>query len=108
MGHQFAMFSPFTPTKLLEWCTMLMKWISMPAMVTGQTPIWKITSYQGKPFAIASLLFSFSHHSLCRYSGLLRIDREGEYKFYTTSDDGSFLFINGIQVRTRGVPRADH
>ncbi|MDO6675976.1 choice-of-anchor L domain-containing protein, partial [Tenacibaculum sp. 1_MG-2023] len=33
-----------------------------------------------------------------RYKGLLRIDTDGVYTFYTTSDDGSKLFINGIEV----------
>nr|BFF40614.1 hypothetical protein BACY1_24190 [Tenacibaculum mesophilum] len=33
-----------------------------------------------------------------RYKGLLRIDTDGAYTFYTTSDDGSKLFINGIEV----------
>ncbi|WP_206513158.1 PA14 domain-containing protein [Flagellimonas marinaquae] len=33
-----------------------------------------------------------------RYSGFIQIDTPGTYTFYTTSDDGSKLFINGTEV----------
>ncbi|WP_437825009.1 Ig-like domain-containing protein [Tenacibaculum mesophilum] len=41
-----------------------------------------------------------------RYKGLLRIDTDGAYTFYTTSDDGSKLFINGIEVVDNDGPHA--
>ncbi|AEM70885.1 C-type lectin domain protein [Allomuricauda ruestringensis DSM 13258] len=33
-----------------------------------------------------------------RYSGYIQIDTEGTYTFYTSSDDGSKLFIDGTEV----------
>ncbi|WP_293296675.1 PA14 domain-containing protein [Allomuricauda sp.] len=33
-----------------------------------------------------------------RYTGFIQIDTPGSYTFYTTSDDGSKLYINGTQV----------
>ncbi|NVN17900.1 hypothetical protein GUA46_06065 [Muricauda sp. HICW] len=33
-----------------------------------------------------------------RYTGFIQIDTQGTYTFYTTSDDGSKLYINGTQV----------
>tara|TARA_Y100001933_G_scaffold263505_3_gene325272 strand:- start:360 stop:3737 length:3378 start_codon:yes stop_codon:yes gene_type:complete len=33
-----------------------------------------------------------------RYSGYIQIDTEGSYTFYTSSDDGSKLFIDGTEV----------
>ncbi|WP_127136516.1 PA14 domain-containing protein [Flagellimonas oceanensis] len=33
-----------------------------------------------------------------RYSGYIQIDTQGSYTFYTTSDDGSKLYIDGTQV----------
>ncbi len=33
-----------------------------------------------------------------RYTGYIQIDTQGSYTFYTTSDDGSKLFINGTEV----------
>lgn len=32
------------------------------------------------------------------YSGYIQIEREGYYTFYTNSDDGSLLYINGVKV----------
>ncbi|MEC7264553.1 MAG: PA14 domain-containing protein [Bacteroidota bacterium] len=33
-----------------------------------------------------------------RYSGYLQIDTAGSYTFYTSSDDGSKLYIDGVQI----------
>ena len=33
-----------------------------------------------------------------RYTGFIEIETQGDYTFYTTSDDGSKLYIDGIQV----------
>src|SRR5690606_21499171 len=33
-----------------------------------------------------------------RYNGYIQIDNPGMYRFYTNSDDGSKLFINGTEV----------
>lgn len=33
-----------------------------------------------------------------RYTGYIQIDTQGSYTFYTTSDDGSKLYINGTEV----------
>lgn len=33
-----------------------------------------------------------------RYTGYIQIDNPGTYRFYTSSDDGSRLFINGTEV----------
>ncbi|MEC8832477.1 MAG: PA14 domain-containing protein, partial [Bacteroidota bacterium] len=33
-----------------------------------------------------------------RYTGYIQIDTQGSYTFYTTSDDGSKLYINGNQI----------
>jgi hypothetical protein len=33
-----------------------------------------------------------------RYDGYIQIDTEGSYTFYTSSDDGSKLYIDGVQV----------
>jgi len=33
-----------------------------------------------------------------RYTGFIQIDTQGSYTFYTTSDDGSKLYIDGAQV----------
>ena len=38
-----------------------------------------------------------THYSI-RYKGLIDIETAGDYSFYTTSDDGSKLFIDGIEV----------
>ena len=33
-----------------------------------------------------------------RYTGYIQITTEGSYTFYTTSDDGSKLFVDGVQI----------
>lgn len=33
-----------------------------------------------------------------RWTGVIKIEKDGKYKFYTESDDGSRLFIDGKQV----------
>lgn len=37
-----------------------------------------------------------------RFKGTLTVPKEGEYKFYISSDDGSWLFINGKLVADNG------
>lgn len=37
-----------------------------------------------------------------RWTGVIRIAKDGKYKFYTESDDGSRLFIDGKQVVDNG------
>lgn len=40
----------------------------------------------------------FRDHFVARFKGNLRIPLNGKYTFYTTSDDGSKLYINGVAV----------
>ena len=37
-----------------------------------------------------------------RWTGVIKIEKDGKYKFYTESDDGSRLFIDGKQVVDNG------
>ena len=37
-----------------------------------------------------------------RFSGIIKIPKDGNYKFYTESDDGSRLFIDGKQIVENG------
>jgi len=37
-------------------------------------------------------------HFVWRFEGVIKIEKEGEYKFCTASDDGSLLFVKGAQV----------
>jgi hypothetical protein len=39
-----------------------------------------------------------SDHFYVRWTGIIKIAKDGKYKFYTESDDGSHLFIDGKQV----------
>jgi len=41
---------------------------------------------------------TFSNDFAARYTGLIKIDTAGTYTFFTSSDDGSNLFINGTKV----------
>ena len=43
-----------------------------------------------------------SDHFYFRWTGAIRIEKDGKYKFYTESDDGSRLFIDGKQVVDNG------
>lgn len=45
---------------------------------------------------------NLSQHFFVRWSGLVKIEKAGKYKFYTESDDGSRLFIDGKQVVDNG------
>jgi len=38
------------------------------------------------------------HHFAIKYRGKVQVEQKGKYTFYTTSDDGSQLFINGKLV----------
>ncbi|MCY3023147.1 MAG: PA14 domain-containing protein [Planctomycetota bacterium] len=37
-----------------------------------------------------------------RWTGVIKMEKDGKYKFYTESDDGSRLFIDGKQVVDNG------
>jgi hypothetical protein len=37
-------------------------------------------------------------HFYIRWTGVIKIEKDGKYKFYTESDDGSRVFIDGKQV----------
>jgi hypothetical protein len=37
-----------------------------------------------------------------RWTGVLKVEKDGKYKFYTESDDGSRLFVDGKQVVDNG------
>ena len=41
-------------------------------------------------------------HFYARWTGVIKIAKDGKYKFYTNSDDGSRLFIDGKQVVDNG------
>ena len=43
-----------------------------------------------------------SVHFFTRWTGLLRIPKDGKYTFYTVSDDGSRVYIDGKQVVDNG------
>ena len=40
----------------------------------------------------------FKNNFACRFSGFIRIDADGDYKFSATSDDGCYLKIDGVSV----------
>ncbi|MGD0089350.1 MAG: PA14 domain-containing protein [Planctomycetota bacterium] len=42
------------------------------------------------------------HHFYTRWTGVIKIEKEGKYKFFTSSDDGSRLAIDGKQVVDNG------
>ena len=44
-----------------------------------------------------------STHFAFKYEGHIRILEEGDYVFYTNSDDGSQLYINGVKVVDNGI-----
>lgn len=44
----------------------------------------------------------FKDHLFIRWTGLIRIQKPGTYKFFTESDDGSRLFIGETQVVDNG------
>jgi hypothetical protein len=41
-------------------------------------------------------------HFYARWTGVIKIEKDGKYKFFTNSDDGSRLFIDGKQVVDNG------
>ncbi len=43
-----------------------------------------------------------SEHFYVRWTGVLKIEKDGKYKLYTESDDGSRLWIDGKQVVDNG------
>jgi hypothetical protein len=47
---------------------------------------------------------TLSGNFFARWSGTLRVPKAGKYKFYTESDDGSRLLINGQQIVNNGGP----
>lgn len=42
------------------------------------------------------------HHFYARWTGVIKIAKDGKHKFFTSSDDGSRLFIDGKQVVDNG------
>ena len=47
---------------------------------------------------------TLSENFFARWSGTLRVPKAGKYTFYTASDDGSRLLINGKQIVNNGGP----
>lgn len=43
-----------------------------------------------------------SEQFFARWTGIIKIEKDGKYKFITSSDDGSRLFIDGKQVVDNG------
>ena len=41
------------------------------------------------------------NHFFGRFHGILSVPKEGTYKFVLSSDDGSILFMNGVEVSKR-------
>jgi len=44
------------------------------------------------------LSYQYRDNFVARFTGILRVPRSGHYHFWTTSDDGSKLWVNGRQV----------
>ncbi|MBX3257209.1 MAG: alkaline phosphatase family protein [Chitinophagaceae bacterium] len=72
---QLPVFSKLSPAK---------KWKSLEFIVSDSI-INSLQEKEGKSFGLL-------------YEGFIQIDTPGEYRFYTQSDDGSALFINGKKV----------
>lgn len=53
-----------------------------------------------------SVATNSEHVGIC-YSGFLQVSQDGLYRFYTTSDDGSRLFVGKPTVRVSAIGRAD-
>ncbi|MEN6444389.1 MAG: PA14 domain-containing protein [Methanoregula sp.] len=45
-------------------------------------------------------------HFSVKFDGLLKVDTEADYTFYLTSDDGSYLSLDGVQVIDNGGDHA--
>ncbi|MGD0093720.1 MAG: PA14 domain-containing protein [Planctomycetota bacterium] len=45
---------------------------------------------------------NLEHHFYIRWTGVIKIEKDGKYKFYTQSDDGSRLYIDNKQVVDNG------
>jgi signal transduction histidine kinase len=48
-----------------------------------------------------------AEHIALRFDGFLKVPRDGLYTFYTTSDDGSQLFVDGPSLRLEKTGRAE-
>ncbi len=68
-------------------------WIQLPDF-TKITPVKSGSVYD---FSLESIHTREDHFAI-RYSGYIKLPHEDEYTFYTYSDDGSKLFIDGIEV----------
>lgn len=51
------------------------------------------------------VITNYDHMGIC-YTGFLRIPRDGLYMFYTTSDDGSLLFVGKPSFQVEVIGRA--
>ncbi|MGD8778481.1 MAG: alkaline phosphatase family protein [Ignavibacteria bacterium] len=68
-------------------------WSVLPVF-ESLTPLRSGTVYE---FRMNVIDHRESYYAIC-YESYLRIDKAGEYKFYTSSDDGSKLYIDGKEV----------
>ncbi|MEX2213151.1 MAG: PA14 domain-containing protein [Phycisphaeraceae bacterium] len=72
--------------------------------VTGDEPAWdKLTLKAGGSTSDISVKHRQRGDGFAlRFSGTLRIEKAGKYTFFTTSDDGSWLYIDGKKLVDNG------
>ncbi|MCE7061588.1 alkaline phosphatase family protein [Dyadobacter sp. CY343] len=65
---------------------------------TQKETSWTSPEFNMEKERISKLLKAGNESFALRFEGFIQIDKPGKYTFYTQSDDGSKLFINGKEV----------
>lgn len=87
-------YQPVSPTGLVEG----LSWKAVQGQFSTVPDATNLPSIAGGADTSIRLEGNLKENYALQFDGFIRIDREGVYTFYTSSDDGSALSIGGLRV----------